>query len=97
MSTTPKLTPHEERLVDDLIGLIDYASRVLISADYGSHYQLDKAHGLRDHADRLVKRLEQQTLDFRRSEVVKAAVACSADRYPLGRILLDAHRLGGTA
>lgn len=94
---TTELTRHEDHIADALVGLIDYASRVLISADYGSHYQLDKAHGLRERADRLIKLLDEQTLDMRRCEVMKAAVARDAGRYALGQILLNAHRLGGTA
>lgn len=97
-ATTPaELTQHEDHIADALVGVIDYASRVLISADYGSHYQLDKLRGLREKTDRLVGLLEKQPLDWQRSEAVKAAVAREAARYQLGQILLDADRLGGTA
>lgn len=96
MTTTP-LTRHEEHIVDDLVGLIDYASRVLIAATAGSHYQLDKAHGLREYTDKLIKHLETATIDVRRSELVAAAVAREASRYTLGQILIDAGQLGGTA
>lgn len=91
------LSNHEQRVAETLIGIIDYASRVLIAADYGSHYQFDKAHGLAREAHQLVDLLTLQTLDHQRSEVVKANVAAFAGRYTLGQILIDAGRLGGTA
>lgn len=92
------LTPHETRIVDDLIGVIDYASRVLVAASPGSHYQLDKARDLRDRVDRLIQRLETGgTLDMRRSAAVAAHLAPEARRYTLGRVLLDAGHLSGLA
>lgn len=90
------LSPHQERIAEDLIGVIDYARRVLIAAQPGSMYQLDKAHGLRDAADRLIKRLDKQTLDLRQGDAVAAAVWREAGRYTLGQVLMDNGLLGGS-
>lgn len=91
------LARREASIVDDLVGIIDYAGRVLMSASYGSHYQLDKLRGLRLYTDQLIARLEEQTLTQVRSEVVTAAVASEATRYPLGEVLRKAGSFGGTA
>lgn len=91
------LTPHEDRIVDDLTTVIDYASRVLIAASPGSFYQLTKAHGLRDAVDKLIKRLEVETVAMNRSAVVAAALVPEARRYTLGQVLVDTGHLGGTA
>jgi hypothetical protein len=98
MTVTPKpLTDHEDLIVDDMISLIDYTSRVLIAAGYGSRYQLDKAYVLRRCVDRLIGHLETETLDWHGSEAVQAKIAREARYYTLARILIDAGRLGGTA
>lgn len=92
------LTAHEDRIVDALTGVVDYASRVLISAGPGSHYQLDKARDLRDKVDRLIKLLDEGgTLDMGRSAVAATHLEREARRYTLGRILADAGHLSGTA
>lgn len=91
------LTAHESHIVDALTGVIDYTSRVLVAASPGSHYQLDKAHALRDKVDRLIKLLETGTLDMHRSAAVAAHLEREARRCTLGQILADAGHLSGTA
>jgi hypothetical protein len=58
---------------------------------------MEKARGLREKVDRLIKRLEAGTLDWQRSAVVAAHLEPEARRYTLGRILADAGQLNGTA
>lgn len=47
----------EDRITDDMVAIIDMASRALVTADPGSHYQWDKLRQLEDAAARLRRRL----------------------------------------
>jgi hypothetical protein len=81
-----QLTPHETRIAEAILAVVDYASRVLTAAP-GSGYQWDKTHGLIEAANRL------QTLGYRnpvsavRGALITAWVARDAHRYPIGRAL----------
>jgi len=84
---TADLTRHESFVVDDIVSVIDYAGRVLLSADPGSHYQQDKAQSLARAAAALAERLEKGYVPTSRALVLEAAIAREARRYALGRLL----------
>lgn len=99
--TSRRPTPnpfHADRIADDLVGIVDYAGRVLISASPGSMYQADKLRGLRERVSSLIDRLDRDgTVDNATSEQIAAKLAERASRYTLGALLIEAGRLGGTA
>ena len=95
--TKTALTNHEERIVDALLGVIDYASRILIAGYPGSHYQRSKVQEMHRELDRLTAALDKGLVSAARSEVLAERLRSEAVRYTLGRLLVESGHLGGTA
>lgn len=92
-----KVTDNERVLGEDLVGLVDFFSRV-INAVPGSHYQWDKLAELSEAALRLRRRLSHDAghdgiVAYRapaprlRPDAVDAFVAKYAQHYDVGRRL----------
>lgn len=84
------LTEDEDRIVDDLVNLIDYSSRVLYAQPW-SYYQWDKLRQLGEAVERLRNRLGGDEfpppVDAVDAETVEAEVAGRAQSYALGRAM----------
>lgn len=78
----------EARIAEDLVSIIDMASRVL-NADPGSHYQWDKSRQLAEAAGRLRRRLGDDDYTPPAEPVdpakVEAAVARDSQHYAIGK------------
>lgn len=85
-----ELNPSENHVVDDLVFIIDMASRVL-NADPGSHYQWDKSRELASRAKRLTDTLGGARYQCLPDPVdpsrVRAAVAVDSRHYAIGKAL----------
>jgi hypothetical protein len=85
------LMPHEERLAEAILAVVDLAGRV-ITATPGSHYQRDKTDNLLAATIRLQDLLTHVQQKPVRSELVEAWIARHGQHFPVGRgLFTNAH------
>jgi hypothetical protein len=82
-------TPQDRRTADALVRVIDHAGRLLISADYGTSYQLGEARALHAAVAEVVACLVEDH-SYGREESLRQLVADKVNVCWLGRAIHDA-------
>lgn len=102
MSIHAQLTDRESQLAEDMAGVLDLLSRVMLALDQvvNLHYAVEKAGTLVERVERLEMHLEAAKTHAGkepaiRVDMLKAAITESARHYHAGRALYPAKQTTG--